>query len=148
MLPYLHISYDAPPSSLMDSTASPKVKITEGEGVEVRSFTHNTSRVEGCVGVPGWGLERLTSKSITHTDLHKLNIKLVNAWLEHFGAQTNHRQTRTHKTHHSSDLREVTTFPLRVYYVVGDGTSTQMSFCPKIPKVGAPTTLGHNFGGP
>jgi hypothetical protein len=34
--------------------------------------------VEGCAGAPGWGLGRMTSKSITHTDLHKLNNKLVN----------------------------------------------------------------------
>jgi hypothetical protein len=32
------------------------------------------------------GLGRLTSNSITHTDLHKLNNKLVNVCLEHFGA--------------------------------------------------------------
>jgi hypothetical protein len=30
--------FDAPPSSLMDSTASPKKKIMEGEGVEVSSL--------------------------------------------------------------------------------------------------------------
>jgi hypothetical protein len=31
------------------------------------------------VEVPKWGLGRVTSKSITHTDLHKLNNKLVSA---------------------------------------------------------------------
>jgi hypothetical protein len=45
---------DAPPSSLMDSTASPKVKIVKGEEVGVHSLTHSTLKVEGCVGVPGW----------------------------------------------------------------------------------------------
>jgi len=30
------------------------MKITK-EGVEVRSLIRNTSRVRGCVGVPGWG---------------------------------------------------------------------------------------------
>jgi hypothetical protein len=57
------------------------------------------------------GLGRLTSNSITHMDLHKLNYKLVSAWLEHFGAHTNHGQTQTKKTHHGLNLRETTTFP-------------------------------------
>jgi hypothetical protein len=34
--------------------------------------------VEGCVGAPGWGLGRVTSKLIIHMDLHKQNNKLVN----------------------------------------------------------------------
>jgi hypothetical protein len=54
--PYFHLKspYDAPPSSLMDSTASPKAKTTEGEGVGVRSLICNTSGVEGRVGILGW----------------------------------------------------------------------------------------------
>jgi len=55
------------------------VKTLEGEGVEVHFLAHNTLWVEGRVGVPGWGLGRLTSKLIIHTDMHKLNNKLVNA---------------------------------------------------------------------
>ncbi len=51
----------------------------EGEGVGVRSLARNTLGVEGRAGAPGWGLGRLTSNSITHTDLHKPNNKLVNA---------------------------------------------------------------------
>jgi hypothetical protein len=35
--------------------------------------------VEVHVGAPGWGLRRVTSKSITHMDIHKLNNKLVSA---------------------------------------------------------------------
>jgi hypothetical protein len=62
----------------MDSTMSPKVKIMEGEGVGVCSLAHSTLRVEGHVGASRWGLGRLTSKSIIHTDLHKPN-KLVSA---------------------------------------------------------------------
>jgi hypothetical protein len=62
-----------------------------------------------------------------------------------FGAKTNHKQIRIHKIHHGPDLGEATTFPLIVYSLRGHGTSTQMSFCPKIPKVGTPTTLeAHN----
>jgi hypothetical protein len=64
---------------LMDSIASPKMTTTKGEGVGVRSLACNISGLEGRVGAPGWGLGRLTSKSITHTDLHKLNNKLVSA---------------------------------------------------------------------
>jgi hypothetical protein len=56
-----------------------KVKIAEGEGVGARSLARNTSRVEGCVGAPRWGLRKITSNSITYTNLHKLNNKLVSA---------------------------------------------------------------------
>jgi hypothetical protein len=54
--------YDAPPSFLMDSTLSPKVKTSEGEGIGVHSLIHNTSGVERRARVPGWGLRKLTSK--------------------------------------------------------------------------------------
>jgi hypothetical protein len=49
--------YDAPPNSLINSTASLKVKTTEGQGVGVRSLVHNTLGVEGHVGAPKWGLK-------------------------------------------------------------------------------------------
>jgi len=62
----------------MESTTNPKVKTMEGEGVGARSLVHNTLGVEGHVGAPGWGLGRVTSKSIIHTDLHKPS-KLVSA---------------------------------------------------------------------
>ncbi len=45
---------DAPPSSLMDSIASPKVKTLEGEGVGVRSLACNILGVEGCVRASKW----------------------------------------------------------------------------------------------
>jgi len=61
----------------MDSTTNPKVTTMEGKGVAVRSLARNISRVKGHVGAPRWRLKRLTSKSITHTDLHKPNNKLV-----------------------------------------------------------------------
>jgi hypothetical protein len=63
----------------MDTTASPKIKTMEGERVWARSLTHNTLKVEGSVGALGWGLGRLTNKSITHMDLHKPNNNLVSA---------------------------------------------------------------------
>jgi len=53
-----------------------------------------------------------------------------------FVAQTSHGQTQTHKIHHGPNLGEATTFPLIVYYVLGHGTSTQMSFCFETPKLG------------
>jgi len=64
-------------NSLMNSTTSPKMKTTKGEGVGAHSLTRSTLGVEGRVGTLGWGLGRLISKSITHTNLHKLNNKLV-----------------------------------------------------------------------
>jgi hypothetical protein len=44
------INIDATPSSLMDSIASLKVKIVEGEGVGVHSLIHNTL-VKRCDGI-------------------------------------------------------------------------------------------------
>jgi len=38
----------------MDSTTSPKVKTTEGEGVGACSLAHNILGVEGHVRVAGW----------------------------------------------------------------------------------------------
>jgi hypothetical protein len=88
----------------------------------------------------------LKNNSLTRTDLHKLNNKLVSAWLKHFGAQINHWQTWTHKTHHSLDLRKATTFPLIIYSTPGHGTNTQMSFCPEIPHNWDSYGFGaHNF---
>jgi hypothetical protein len=69
---------DTSPDSLMDLIATLKVKTMERR-IGTRSLTHNTLGVKGCVGALGWGLGRMTSKSITHTDLHKPNNKLVSA---------------------------------------------------------------------
>ncbi len=70
---------NTPPSSLMDSPANPKVKITEGNEIRARSLVRNILGVKGHVGTLRWGLEKLTNKSITHTNLHKPNHKLVSA---------------------------------------------------------------------
>ncbi len=53
-----------------------------------------------------------------------------------FGARTSHEQTRTHKTHHGPDLGKATTFPLIVFSMFGHRVYTQMSFCPRIFKLG------------
>jgi hypothetical protein len=45
---------DALPSSLMDSTSSPKVKIAKGEGVGACSLARSTLAVKGRVGALGW----------------------------------------------------------------------------------------------
>jgi hypothetical protein len=50
----------------------------------------------------------------------------------------NHKQTRTHKIHHSPDLGETTTFPLIVFFLFGHMACTQMSFCLGTPKLGIP----------
>jgi len=41
----------------MDSTLNPKVKATEGKGVEARSLAHNTSEVQGHAGTLGCQLK-------------------------------------------------------------------------------------------
>ncbi len=41
---------DAPPNSLLDSNASPKVKTKKGEGVGACSLARSTLGVEGCAG--------------------------------------------------------------------------------------------------
>jgi hypothetical protein len=45
---------DAAPSSLTDSTTSPKVKTMEGEGVGAHSLAYSISGVEVRAGAPGW----------------------------------------------------------------------------------------------
>jgi len=55
------------------------VKTTKEEGIEVCPLTHNILGAEGCVRASRWGLERMTSKSIIHMNMHKPNNKLVNA---------------------------------------------------------------------
>jgi hypothetical protein len=48
---------NAPPHSLKDSNASPKVKTIKEKGIGVHSLMHNTLGVEGCAGAPKWGLK-------------------------------------------------------------------------------------------
>jgi len=48
------ITSDAPPSSLMDSIVSPKVKTTKREEVGARFLAWNISGVEGHVRALGW----------------------------------------------------------------------------------------------
>jgi len=61
------------------------------------------------------------------------------SWLVHnwntFGAQMNHEQTRTHKTHHSPDLGEAITFLFIVFFVLGHWACIQISFYIGTPKL-------------
>jgi hypothetical protein len=62
----------------MDATASLKVKTMEGKGVGVFLYSQHFGGKGACWSFR-MGLGRLTSNSITHTDLHKPNNKLVSA---------------------------------------------------------------------
>ncbi len=70
---------NAPPHSLKDSNASPKVKTTKEEGITVCSLTYSILGVEGHLRALKWGLGQVTSESIIHMNLKKPNNKLVNA---------------------------------------------------------------------
>ncbi len=60
-----------------------KGETTKKKGVGVHSLTCITLRVKGCVRTMGWGLGQMTSGSIIHINLQKLNNKLVSVELEH-----------------------------------------------------------------
>ncbi len=81
-----------------------------------------------------------TRKSDKHQILTWTYTKPNTRWLVHnwktFGVRMSHRQIRIHKTHHCLNLWEATTFPLIVYFMSGNGTSTQISFCLGTPKFG------------
>jgi hypothetical protein len=63
-----------------------------------------------------------------------------------FNVRTSHEQIRTHKTHHSPNSGEVTTFPLIIYYVPLHEAHIQMAFCPggvlKFSQLGLPRLWG------
>jgi hypothetical protein len=50
----LKITYDAPPSSLMDLIVSPKLKRVERKGVRVHSLVRSILGVERHAGTLGW----------------------------------------------------------------------------------------------
>jgi hypothetical protein len=63
-----------------------------------------------------WSSEMGTRKSEKHQSFTRTCTNQTTSWLVHsfstFGVRTSHMKTRTHKTHHSPDLGEATTFPL------------------------------------
>jgi hypothetical protein len=52
-----------------------------------------------------------------------------------FGAWMNHGHTWIHKTHHDPNLKEATSFPLIILFVISHGGYIQMSFCPNTLKL-------------
>ncbi len=56
-----------------------KMKTLKGQGVGTRFLACNILGVEGHAEALGWGLKKVTSKLIIHTNLHNLNNKLVSA---------------------------------------------------------------------
>jgi hypothetical protein len=133
----------------MDSTSSPKMKIMKEKGVGACSLAHSTSGVEGHAGAPRSGLGRLTNNQL----LTRICTNQTTSWLIRnsniFGAQMNHEQIWTHKTHHGPNLGETITFPLRVYFVSGYRNNTQMSFCLETPRWESwnyQSWDSHNFG--
>jgi hypothetical protein len=70
---------DATPNSLKYSNVSPKMKTMEEKWIRYALSFVALRGQEGHAEAPGWGLERVTSKSIIHIDLYKPNNNLVNA---------------------------------------------------------------------
>jgi hypothetical protein len=70
------------------------VKTTKEEGVEIHFRAHNISGVEGHARVLGWGLRRMTSELIIHTN----QTNQTTSWLMHswstFGARMNYELTK------------------------------------------------------
>jgi hypothetical protein len=85
-----------------------------------------------------WNSMMGTRKSDKYQLLTPTCTNQTTTWLVHslstFGARTNHGQIQTHRTHHSLDLGEATTFPLIVYFVPLHKAHIQMTFYPRIPK--------------
>jgi hypothetical protein len=98
-----------------------------------------------------WSFGMGTKKSDKHQLLTWTCTNQTTSWLMHslntFDVKTSHGQTRTHKTHHSLDLGESTTFPLIVYFVPLLEAHIQMAFCLRTPKWESRNSLWgpHNF---
>jgi hypothetical protein len=56
-----------PQNSLIDSNASPKVKIMKEEGIGVCSFICSTLEVEGCARAPKWGLGSMNDNQVNYS---------------------------------------------------------------------------------
>ncbi len=70
------LGVDTPPSSLMDSTANPKVKLRKEKELKRVPWLVTLRGRRACWN-SRMGLGRLTSNSLTHMDLHKPNNKLI-----------------------------------------------------------------------
>jgi len=49
----------------------------KGKKIGINFLTCSTSRVKGHARAPRWGLKRMISESIIHTNVHKPNNKLI-----------------------------------------------------------------------
>jgi hypothetical protein len=138
-------NFDAPPSSLMDSTASLEVKITEGIGAY--SLVRSISGVKGHAGVLGSELGRLTNNQLlTQTCTNQTTSWWLHNW-NIFGARMNHGQTWTHKTHHGSKSHHlplyntICAWPGDQHPNVILSRDSQVGV-PKFPKLGLPWLWG------
>jgi hypothetical protein len=125
---------DGLPSSWIDSNVSLKWKQRKSQKLGHAPWFVALWGVEGRAGTPAWDQEDW--QALIHS--HELAQNQTTSWLVHywstFGAKTSHGQTRIHKTHHGSNLREATTFPLIIYYVPFHKAHIQMAFCLETPK--------------
>jgi hypothetical protein len=72
---------DAPLSSMMDSTISPKVMRMEGEGIGACSLACSTLGVERCVKAPRWSRKlHQASQFFTWTYINQTTSWLVRSW--------------------------------------------------------------------
>jgi hypothetical protein len=138
----------------MDSIINPIMKTTKGKGVGVHSLACNTLGVKGRVSASRWGLGRVTSKLIIHTDLHKPNNKLVSAHLKPFWC-TDEPQANT-DSQDSPRLRLGGNHhlpPYSIIYALAMGRTPKCHFFSGLPswsleifKIGIPATFkAHNF---
>ncbi len=143
---------NAPPSSLMDSIASPNVKIVKGKGVGACSLARNTLGVEGHVGALGWDQEDCQALQVLTRTCTNTTSWLVRSWstLVHRRATGDHGLTRLTT---AWTWEKPPRSPLQYTLCLTMGPTPKCHFVPrlpsgslKIPKVGIPTTLGaHNF---
>jgi len=96
---------------------------TMEKGMGIQSLVCSILRVKGRTRAPKWELGWVISKSIIHMNLHKSTSWLMHSWST-FDARMNHKHTRTHKTHHGSDLWEAITFPLIILFVINNIEAT------------------------
>jgi hypothetical protein len=112
---------------LKDSNASFKVKTTKEEIIGVHFLTQSTSEVEGRAGALGWGLGKMTSRSIIHIDLHELNNKFVSVELEHFWCTD---EPWAYMDFTMAQIWGIYHLPLLIIFSVPSHWGcTQMSFC-------------------
>ncbi len=130
---------NAPSNSLMDSTLNPKHENNErikswGTLSDLQHFGGKGACWSSRMAI------RTNDKQVNYSHGHaRTYIDQTKSWLvcswSAFVARTNHGQTRIQKTHHDPKLGEATTFPLIIFFVPSHIANTQISFCPRTPKL-------------